>query len=119
MFLGILNTIWFHFSNNPFHLELMIRSIQIVVITSFVIIWNVGIKRVGCLMKKLAASACRCTLSPHLRKVLYHSLNVCQTKGSNKREESEKTGGLQSFDTHFHRLSNQLMNLSEHFKHLS
>ena len=48
MFLGILNTKLFNFSNNPFILELKIRSIQIVVITSFVIISNVGIKRVDC-----------------------------------------------------------------------
>ena len=48
MFLGILNTILFKFSNNPFHLELRNRLIQIVVITSFVVISNVGIKRVDC-----------------------------------------------------------------------
>ena len=45
MFLGILNTILFNFFNNPFHFELKIRSIQIVVITSFVVISNVCIKR--------------------------------------------------------------------------
>ena len=49
MFLGILNTILFNFSNNPFYHELKVRSIQIVVITSFVVISNVGIKRVVCI----------------------------------------------------------------------
>ena len=44
MFLGILNTILYNFSNNPFHLELKIRIIQIVVITSFGVISNVDIK---------------------------------------------------------------------------
>ena len=44
MFLGLLNTILFNFSNNWFHLELKIRSIQSVIITSFVVISNVGIK---------------------------------------------------------------------------
>ena len=48
MFLGILNTILFNFSNNPFHLELKFRSIQIVVIASFVVILNFGIKRADC-----------------------------------------------------------------------
>ena len=53
MFLGIFNTILFNFSNNPFHLELKIRSIQIVVITSFVVISNVGIKKVNCSSLKI------------------------------------------------------------------
>ena len=48
VFLGILITILFNFSNNPFHLELKIRSVQNVVITSFVVISNVGIKRFDC-----------------------------------------------------------------------
>ena len=38
----------FNFSNNSFHIELKIRSIQTVVLTSFVVISNVGIKRVDC-----------------------------------------------------------------------
>ena len=42
--LGILNTILFNFSNNLFHLEVKIHSIQIVVITHSVFILNVGIK---------------------------------------------------------------------------
>ena len=46
MFLGILKTILFNFSKNPFHIELRFRFIQIVVIMSFVVISNVGIKRV-------------------------------------------------------------------------
>ena len=50
MFLGILNTILFDFYNNPFHLELKIRSIQIVVITSYVVISNVGINRANCIL---------------------------------------------------------------------
>ena len=49
MFLGILNKILFNFSNNPFHLQLRITSIQIVVITSYVVISSVGIKRVDCI----------------------------------------------------------------------
>ena len=48
MFSEILNTILSNFSNNPFHLELRNRYIQIVVITSFVVISNVGIKRIHC-----------------------------------------------------------------------
>ena len=44
MFLGILNTILFNFSNSPFHLDLRINSIQIVITTSFVVLSNVGIK---------------------------------------------------------------------------
>ena len=35
----------------PFHLEVRIRSIQIVVITSFVVISNAGIKRVDCSLR--------------------------------------------------------------------
>ena len=49
VFLGILNTILFNFPSNPFHVELRIRSIQIVVITSCVVISNVAIKRVDCI----------------------------------------------------------------------
>ena len=49
VFLGILNTILSNFFNNPFHLELRIPSIQIVVITSFVVISNVGIKTINCM----------------------------------------------------------------------
>ena len=48
MFLAILNTILFNFSNNPFLLELKICSIQTVVITSFVVISEVSIKKVDC-----------------------------------------------------------------------
>ena len=48
MFLGILDTILFKFSNNLFHFVLQICSIQIVNITSFVIISNDGIKRIDC-----------------------------------------------------------------------
>ena len=50
MFLGILNTILFNFSYNPFHLELRIRAIQNVVIRNFVVISNVGIERVDCII---------------------------------------------------------------------
>ena len=46
MFLGVLNTVSFIFSDNPFRLQLIISSIKIDVITSFVLISNVGIKRV-------------------------------------------------------------------------
>ena len=48
MFLGILNTILFNFSNISFKIDLKIRSIQTVVIKSFVVISNVGIKRFDC-----------------------------------------------------------------------
>ena len=48
MFLGVLNTVFFHTSNFLPHLEIMNRSIQIVIITNFVIISNVGIKRFEC-----------------------------------------------------------------------
>ena len=49
MFLIVLYTIFSNISNYPSHLELKIRSIQIVVITSFVVISNIGIKRVYCI----------------------------------------------------------------------
>ena len=49
MFLGLLNTVWLNISNFPFHFDLSIHSIQIFVITSFVIILHVGIKRIGCI----------------------------------------------------------------------
>ena len=49
MFLWILNTILFNFSNNPFQLKLKIRSIQIVVITIFVVLSTVGIKKIDCI----------------------------------------------------------------------
>ena len=48
MFLGILNTILFNFSNYPFHLVLKILSIQIVIILS------VGIKRDDCIKSAAA-----------------------------------------------------------------
>ena len=37
MFLGVLNTMFFNISNNPFDLQLRIRLIQTVFITSFVV----------------------------------------------------------------------------------
>ena len=46
----VLNTIFFNFSNIPFPLQLKISSIQIVVLTSFVELSNVGIKRVDCII---------------------------------------------------------------------
>ena len=64
MFLGMLNTILFNFSNNPFHFELKIRSIQIVVITSSVVISNVGIKRVDRNMKVNLISTSLVNLRP-------------------------------------------------------
>ena len=48
MFLGVLNTIFLSISNYLPHFDLRNHSIQIIVITSFVVISNVGIKRVGC-----------------------------------------------------------------------
>ena len=46
MCLGVLNIIFLNFSSKLSHLELRICPIQIVVITSFVVISNVDIKRV-------------------------------------------------------------------------
>ena len=54
MFLGVLHTMLFKLSNNPFHFQLRIPFIQIVVITSFVLISNVGMKRVDCICKIFA-----------------------------------------------------------------
>ena len=48
MFLGVLNTIFVNISNYLPHLELRNHSIQIVVITNFVVILIVGIKRFDC-----------------------------------------------------------------------
>ena len=48
MFLGVLNTEFLNISNYLPHLELRNRSIQIVVVTNFVVISNVGIKRFDC-----------------------------------------------------------------------
>ena len=48
MFLGQLNTIVLNISNDPFHLELVIHSIQIVVLMSFDVITNFGIRRANC-----------------------------------------------------------------------
>ena len=45
MFLGVLNTVFLNISNYLPHLELRNRSIQTDVITNFVVISNVGIKR--------------------------------------------------------------------------
>ena len=50
MFLGVLNTVFLNISNYLPHLEPGNRSIQIVVITNFVVISNVGIKRFDCTM---------------------------------------------------------------------
>ena len=49
MFLGVVSTIFLNFSINPFLPQLRIRSIQIVIIMSFVVISNVVIKRVDCI----------------------------------------------------------------------
>ena len=45
MFLGVLNTVFLNISNYLSHLELRNRSIHIVIVTNFVVITNVGIKR--------------------------------------------------------------------------
>ena len=50
MFLGILNTVFLNISNYLHHLELRNRSIQNVIVTNFVVILNVGIKRFDCIM---------------------------------------------------------------------
>ena len=49
MFLGVLNTVFLNISNYLPHLDLRNLSIQIVIITSFVIISNFGIKRLDCI----------------------------------------------------------------------
>ena len=48
MFLEVLNTVFLNISNYLPHLEIRNRSIQIVIITNFVVITNVGIKRFDC-----------------------------------------------------------------------
>ena len=48
MFLGVLNTVFLNSSNYLAHLELRNLSIQIFVITNFVVISNVGIKKFDC-----------------------------------------------------------------------
>ena len=49
MFLGVLNTAFLNISNYLLHLELRNRSIPIVVVTNFVVISSVGIKRFHCI----------------------------------------------------------------------
>ena len=51
MFLGVLNIVFLNISNYLPHVELRNRSIQIVVVTNFVVISNVGIKRFDCIYK--------------------------------------------------------------------
>lgn len=46
LFLGVLNTTFSDIPNHATHLELKISSVQIVIITSFIVILNVDIKRV-------------------------------------------------------------------------
>ena len=48
MFLGVLNTVFLNISNYLPHLEIRNCSFQNVVLTNFVVISNVGIKRFGC-----------------------------------------------------------------------
>ena len=49
VFLGVFNTVvFFNFSNRLPHLEPRNHSIQIAVITNFIVIFNVGIKRFDC-----------------------------------------------------------------------
>ena len=48
MFLGVLNTVFLNNSNYLPHLDLRNRSIQIVVVTNFVVILNVGVKMFDC-----------------------------------------------------------------------
>ena len=52
MFLGVLNTIFLNISYYLPHLKLRNRSIQIVVLTNFVVISNVDIKRLECIYSK-------------------------------------------------------------------
>ena len=48
MFLGVLNTVFLNISNYLPHLELRNHSIQIVVVTNFVFISNINIKKFDC-----------------------------------------------------------------------
>ena len=48
MFFGVLNTVFLNISNYLPHLEVRSRSIQIVVITNFVVLSNVDVKRLDC-----------------------------------------------------------------------
>ena len=52
MFLGVMNTVFLNISNYLPHIELRNCSIQIVVLTNFVVISNAGIKRFDCTMMK-------------------------------------------------------------------
>ena len=63
MFFGVSNTIFLNISNYLPHLELRNSSIQIVVITNFVVISNVGIKRFDCIIKTCGVII---TITPYL-----------------------------------------------------
>ena len=54
MFLGVhvLNTVFLNIYNHLSHLERRIGSIQIVIVMSFVVISNVGMKRISGTWKK-------------------------------------------------------------------
>ena len=58
MFLGVLNAVFLNISNYLPHLELKNRSIQIMVITNFVNISNVGIKRFDCTNVHFSIKTC-------------------------------------------------------------
>ena len=62
MFLGILNTVVLNISN--YLPQLIISSIQIVVLTSFVVLSNVGIKRLDC------KTSCNCVAEMVIAQVM-------------------------------------------------
>ena len=76
MFLGVLKTVFLSISNY-LPLELRNRSIQIVVVTHFVVISNVGIKRFDCTLKiiwKMCTTQMNLTLNHTLSKTSGHML---------------------------------------------
>ena len=57
MFLRVLNTVFLNISNYLSHLELRNRSIQLVVISNFAVISNVGIKKFNCISSAIEIRA--------------------------------------------------------------
>ena len=85
MFLGVLNTVFLNISYYLPHLELRNRSIQTVIITNFVNISNVGIKRFDCTPQSLyimvagvQSKTCinkTTMLFPNSQKCIHHKVN--------------------------------------------
>ena len=77
MFLGVLNTVFFNISNYLSHLQLRNRSVQIVIVTNFLVISSVGIKRFDCIM--------------YMLKILVLLADYTTTAFCKKFKESQKT----------------------------